>query len=62
VADIVDISIADAADISLYLQEDATLHQFCTSCQKELTGLLEKGIFEIIKLIDVPEGIRLFNL
>ena len=26
-----------------------------------MTSLLEKGVFEITKLIDVPRGIRLFN-
>lgn len=35
--------------------------QFATSRQKELTGLLEKGVFEIVKLKDVPPGVRLFN-
>src|SRR5271154_6254120 len=52
------------ADITIYLQDDylqddAT--QFSASCQKELTGLLEKGVFEITKLTDVPQGVRLFN-
>jgi hypothetical protein len=41
------------------LQDNAT--QFSTSCQKELTSLLEKGVFEVVKLVDVPDGIRLFN-
>ena len=27
-----------------------------------MTGLLEKGVFEIIRLMDVPKGVRLFNL
>jgi hypothetical protein len=48
-------------DISIYLQEDAPLTQYRISRQKELTGLLEKGVFEIVKLIDVPKGTRLFN-
>ena len=47
------------ADITIYLQDDAT--QFSTSRQKELAGLLEKGVFEITKLADVPQGVRLFN-
>jgi hypothetical protein len=42
-----------------YLQDDAT--QFSASRQKELAGLLEKGVFEITKLADVPQGVRLFN-
>jgi hypothetical protein len=52
------------ADITIYLQDDylqddAT--QFSASRQKELAGLLEKGVFEITKLTDVPQGVRLFN-
>jgi hypothetical protein len=47
------------ADITIYLQDNAT--QFSASRQKELTGLLEKGVFEVVKLVDVPDGIRLFN-
>ena len=35
--------------------------QFTASRQKELTGLLAKGVFEIVKLSDIPAGIRLFN-
>src|SRR5271155_1799902 len=54
-------AMADTADISVYLQENAPLSQFRTSRQKELTGLLEKGVFEVVKLADVPDGIRLFN-
>jgi AT hook motif len=34
-----------AADVTIYLQDD---NQFKTSRQKELTGLLEKGVFEIV--------------
>ena len=52
------------ADITIYLQDDylqddAT--QFSASCQKKLTSLLEKGVFEITKLADVPQGVQLFN-
>jgi hypothetical protein len=46
------------ADVTIYLQDDA---QFSTSRQKEITGLLEKGVFKIIKLASVPQGVRLFN-
>jgi hypothetical protein len=46
------------ADITIYLQDT----QFSASCQKELAGLLKKGVFEITKLADVPQGVRLFNL
>ena len=47
------------ADITIYLQDNAT--QFSASRQKELAGLLKKGVFEITKLTDVPQGVRLFN-
>jgi hypothetical protein len=47
-----------AADVTIYLQDD---NQFKTSRQKELTGLLEKGVFEIVRLDDIPEDTRLFN-
>ena len=50
------------ADILVYLQKDVPLSQFHTFCQKELTGLLEKSVFKIIKLADVSNRIRLFNL
>jgi hypothetical protein len=40
------------ADIIIYLQDDTT--QFSASYQKELAGLLEKGIFVITKLANIP--------
>jgi hypothetical protein len=46
------------ADVTIYLQNDT---QFSASRQKEITGLLEKGVFKITKLMDVPQGVRLFN-
>ena len=45
----------------IFIQEETSPTQFHTSRQKELTGLLEKGVFKIVKLADVPEGMRLFN-
>lgn len=65
-----------AADVTVHLQSDlqddnhfigqftAEEHftgQFAASRQKELTGLLEKGVFETVTLTDVPEGKRLLN-
>ena len=52
------------ADITIYLQDDylqddAT--QSSASRQKELASLLKKGVFEITKLADVPQGVQLFN-
>ena len=52
------------ADITIYLQDDYLQNdatQFSASRQKELASLLEKGVFEITKLVDVPQGVRLFN-
>jgi hypothetical protein len=51
----------NTVDISIYLQEDILLSQFHNSCQKELISLLKKGIFKVVKLVDVPNGIILFN-
>ena len=55
------MAMADIVDISVYLQKDIPLPQFHTSCQKELTGLVKKGVFEIIKLINIFNKIKLFN-
>jgi len=50
------------ADITIYLQDDSQFStQFSASWQKELTGLLKKGVFEIVRLTDIPQGVRLFN-
>ena len=47
------------ADITIYLQDDTT--QFRASYQEELAGLLEKGVFEIVNLATIPQGVRIFN-
>lgn len=53
------------ADISIYLQDDsdksAETHQFKDSRKKEIMGLLEKGVFEIVDIEDIPQGTRIFN-
>ena len=68
--------IADTADISIYLQDDDTVDianttiylqndgntQFSALRQKEVIGLLKKGVFKIIKLYDMLKEVRLFNL
>jgi len=48
-------------DVTIYLQNNPITVQFSLSRQKEITGLLEKGVFEVTKLADMPKGIRLFN-
>ena len=47
------------ADVTVYLQDQ--LPQFVASRQKEITGLLDKGVFEIVQYDDIPKGARLFN-
>jgi hypothetical protein len=51
------------ADIKVYIQENRTKDntQFSAFRQKELTKLLIKGVFDIVKLSKVPNKIRLFN-
>ena len=68
IADIADITIylqddntVDMADTTIYLQNDSNT-QFSALRQKEVIGLLKKGVFKIIKLYNIPKGVRLFNL
>ena len=56
------MAMADIVDISIYLQKDIPLPQFYISHQKELIGLLKKSVFETVKLINVPNKNKLFNL
>ncbi len=49
------------ADITIFLQDDNNYSQFKASRQKEITGLLEKGVFELIDPQEVPAGVRIFN-
>jgi hypothetical protein len=55
-------------DISIFIQENAptlppasVLLPFTASCRKELNGLLESGVFEVVDIADIPRGIRVFN-
>jgi hypothetical protein len=50
-------------NIKVCIQENRTEGntQFSASQQKELTRLLAKGVFNIVKLSEVPNRIRLFN-
>ena len=52
---------ADIADITIYLQNNGNT-QYSALQQKEVIGLLKKGVFEIIKLYNILKGTRLFNL
>jgi hypothetical protein len=52
------------ADISIYLQDIEAFENtpsFKDSRCKELNGLLEKGVFEVVNMADIPQGIRIFN-
>ena len=40
---------------------DVQLAQYNTSRQKEVTGLLEKGVFKAVTFEDVPRNTRIFN-
>jgi hypothetical protein len=48
------------ADISVFLQDEAS-PSFEDSQRKELNGLLEKGVFEVVNTSDIPQGVRIFN-
>lgn len=64
---------ATDADITVFIQGDEptllllTADQsspqspFLASRRKELNGLLESGVFEVVDITDVPNGIRVFN-
>ena len=55
----------NTADVTTFLQPDdvqnTTTPQFLASRQKELLGLLEKGVFQITNIQDVPPGARVFG-
>lgn len=59
----------NTADISILLQESSETFEnapvptpsFKDSRQKELNGLLEKGVFEVVDMTHVPQGVRIFN-
>ena len=56
-----DNNTADMANTTIYLQTNGNI-QFSALWQKEVIGLLKKGVFKIIKLHNMPKGVRLFNL
>jgi hypothetical protein len=45
------------ADISIFLQEPS----YTDSRHKEINGLLEKGVFQLVNITTVPHGTRIFN-
>jgi hypothetical protein len=57
---------ANTANISIYLQDEdndqlTNSNQFVISRQKEIKGLLEKGVFELVNPKDIPQSNRVFN-
>ena len=54
----------NSPDITVYISKSMPQPpspNFQASRQKELNGLLEKGVFEIIKTEDIPAGARIFG-
>ncbi|RFU31044.1 hypothetical protein B7463_g5287, partial [Scytalidium lignicola] len=49
-------------EITAFLQDKEPEPQFAASCQAEILGLLEKGVFETIDPQNVPNDIRIFNV
>ena len=46
-------------DLEAYIGTADT--QFAQSRQKEVNGLIDKGVFQLVHKIDIPHGIRIFN-
>ncbi|KHJ30188.1 hypothetical protein EV44_g3772 [Erysiphe necator] len=53
----------DTPNLVVFFKSDETICQtsFEKSRQKEIQGLLEKGVFEYVRLSDIPLGTRIFN-
>ena len=60
----------DAANITIMMQDNhenafdeigVNYSPFTDSRRKEIDGLLEKGVFEVIAIADVPKGARIFG-
>jgi hypothetical protein len=49
------------ADIEIFVGESTAKTQFEYSRQKEINGLIERGVFELINFSDIPSGVRVFN-
>jgi hypothetical protein len=50
---------ANTTDVEVYIGTTHT--QFAQSRQKEVNGLIDKGVFQPVHKIDIPHGIRIFN-
>ena len=49
------------ADIFVFLKNNASKPPFTNSRRKEINGLLEKGVFEVVTISDVLSRMRIFN-
>ena len=49
------------ADISVFLENNASESLFIESRRKEINGLLEKNAFKVISISDISSGMRIFN-
>jgi hypothetical protein len=47
-------------DLTVFITNEALI-QFASLRQKELSGLLENGMFAVVKIIDILPGICIFN-
>lgn len=61
--ELIDDRVNQPADNSacFLIDDSSQSFQFTTSRQKEINGLLEKGVFELASERDVPPGTRVFN-
>ena len=53
--------LMDEFDVFINKNSDAHPAQYTASRQKEITGLLEKGVFKVVTSKDVPSNARIFN-
>jgi hypothetical protein len=53
----------NTTDISIFLQDDLKPPSpfYTDSRQKELNGLLKKGVFKVVNIANIPQGVRIFN-
>ena len=49
------------ADILIFFHNQPMYTPFTESKQKEIEGLLEKGVFEVVLIDKVPQGTKIFN-
>ena len=61
-ADITVFIQGEEPNLALLMVDQASPQSpFAASRRKELNGLLESGVFEVVDITDIPHGIRVFN-